>query len=109
MAAGADVPHDLATFVIERTLGIEHGFWGCLAEGATFRTVGRARTPQGKAVIDRHADELARAEEIVNDIHFGWRAGRPTAADAELDAMLQRWRALEEGEALRLEWPLDDR
>ncbi|MEZ5227546.1 MAG: hypothetical protein R2710_12950 [Acidimicrobiales bacterium] len=33
MAAGADLPHDLYTFVIEDALGIEHGFWGCVAEG----------------------------------------------------------------------------
>ena len=109
MAAGADLPHDLATFVIEQTLGIRHGFWGCIADGATFRTVGRKRTPHGKAVIDRHADELARAERTVNEIHFGWRAGRPTRADAELDAMLERWRELDEGAELQLEWPLDPR
>jgi hypothetical protein len=109
MAAGADLPHDLATFVIEQTLGIEHGFWGCLADGATFRTVGRRRTPQGKAVIDRHADQLARAERTVNRIHFGWRADRPTPAGAELDAMLDRWRELDEGAGLQLEWPLDPR
>ena len=107
MAAGADLPHDLATFVIEQTLGIEHGFWGCVADGATFRTTGRKRTPQGKAVIDRHADELTAAERTVNEIHFGWRAGRPTPADAELDAMLQRWQGLAEGEEIQLEWPLD--
>ena len=47
MAAGGDVPHDLATFVIEQALGIEHGFWGCVAAGATFRTLGRRRTPRG--------------------------------------------------------------
>src|SRR5690606_17079248 len=40
MAAGADLPHDLATFVIEEALGIERGFWGSVAEGATFRSLG---------------------------------------------------------------------
>jgi hypothetical protein len=109
MAAGADLPHDLATFVIEQALGIEHGFWGCLADGATFRTIGRKRTPQGTAVIDRHADELARAEQTVNEIHFGWRAGRTTACGDALDAMLRRWQALGEGRELRLEWPLGSR
>ncbi|HEX4903125.1 MAG TPA: hypothetical protein VFV42_09975, partial [Acidimicrobiales bacterium] len=33
MAAGGGVPHDLATFVIEDALGIEHGFWDCVADG----------------------------------------------------------------------------
>src|SRR5690606_41112188 len=47
MAAGGDLPHDLYTFVIEYALGIEHGFWGAVAAGATFRSLGRKRTPQG--------------------------------------------------------------
>ena len=62
MAAGGDLPHDLYTFVIEDALGIEYGFWGCVAAGATFKTLGRKRTPQGKAVIARHPDDLDAAE-----------------------------------------------
>jgi hypothetical protein len=53
MAAGGDLPHDLVTFVIEDALAIEHGFWGCVAAGATFRTLGRRRTPQGREVSGR--------------------------------------------------------
>ena len=105
MAAGGDLPHDLATFVIERGLGFEHGFWGCVAAGATFRSLDRKRTPQGTAVIARPGAELDEAERRANEIHFAWRAGRPTPLDAELDAMLRRWRALEDGDALELEWP----
>lgn len=102
MAAGGDVPHDLATFVIEATLGITHGFWGCVADGATFRTLGRRRTPQGRAVIQRNTESLDEAERRVNDIYFAWRRGEPTAASAELDAALAEWRALgEHGELLR--------
>ena len=58
MASGGDLPHDLYTFVIEDALGIEYGFWGCVAAGATFKTLGRKRTPQGKAVIARHLEDL---------------------------------------------------
>ncbi len=107
MAAGADLPHDLATFVIEAALDIEHGFWGCVADGATFRTLGRRRTPQGRAVIARHATELDAAEALVNACFFDWRAGRSgdAAVAAELDAMLLRWRALADGETLTLHWP----
>lgn len=105
MAAGGDLPHDLSTFVIEDTLGIEHGFWGCVADGATFRTLGRKRTSQGKAVITRHVAELDDAEQRVNEIYFAWRAGTPTSADGELDAMLARWRALKDGDELVLAWP----
>src|SRR5690606_8507445 len=78
MAAGGDLPHDLYTFVIEDALGLAHGFWGCVADGATFKTLGRKRTPQGRAVIARHVDDLEAAEEKVNETFFAWRAGRPT-------------------------------
>ncbi len=104
MAAGGDLPHDLATFVIEQALGLEHGFWGCVAAGATFRSLGRKRTPQGKAVIGRHLDELDAAEARVNEVYFAWRRGEPTEVDAELAAMLERWRGLAEGEELVVTW-----
>lgn len=104
MAVGGDLPHDLYTFVIEEALGLEHGFWGCIAAGATFRTTGRKRTPQGKAVIQRHLAELDAAEAAVNSTYFAWRAGTPTELDAVLDSMLDRWRALRDGDELVLEW-----
>ena len=107
MAAGKDLPHDLSTFVIERALGIRHGFWGCVADGATFRTLGRRRTPQGKEVIGRHVAELDDAERRVNDVYFAWRAGRTTPVDGELDAMTARWLALDDGGELVVEWPHD--
>ena len=105
MAAGADLPHDLSTFVIERELRLEHGFWGCVADGATFRSLGRRRTPQGRTVIQRNLVDLDRAEEQVNAIFFAWRAGGPTVADQALDSMLEQWRALGDGDELVLEWP----
>lgn len=104
MAAGADLPHDLNTFVIEQALGIERGFWGSVARGATFRSIGRKRTPQGKAVIASNITELDAAEQQVNTIYSAWRAGEETPVSAELDDMLRRWRALDEGDELVLEW-----
>lgn len=104
MAAGRDLPHDLFTFVIEDRLDIEHGFWGCVAAGATFKTLGRKRTPQGRAVIARHVDELDAAEARVNEIYFAWRGGTATELDGELDTMLERWRALPDGGDLVVEW-----
>ncbi len=109
MAAGPDVPHDLATFVIEDALGIELGFWGCVAAGATFRSLGRKRTPQGTTVIREHVGELDAAEERVNREFFAWRAGETTEAGPALDAMLERWRALPDDGALEVEWPLSRR
>lgn len=107
MAAGADLPHDLYTFVIEDALGLEFGFWGCVAAGATFATLGRKRTPQGRAIIDRHLDDLESAERAVNEIYFAWRAGRSTELDDQLDSMLERWRAVPDGGDLVLEWSVD--
>jgi hypothetical protein len=105
MAAGGDLPHDLYTFVIEGALGIEHGFWGCVAAGATFRTLGRKRTPRGRAVIAAHLDDLVAAEVRVNEIYFAWRRGEPTPLDGELDSMLARWRTLTDSDELALDWP----
>lgn len=107
MAAGGDLPHDLYTFVIEDALDIANGFWGCVAAGATFKTLGRKRTPQGKAVIVRHLDELDAAEAQVNEVYFAWRAGTTTPLDDELNRMLDRWRALPDGGELTLEWPIE--
>lgn len=104
MAAGADVPHDLATFVIEDALGIAHGFWGCVADGATFRSLGRRRTEQGLAVIARHRDELDAAEVQVNDQFFAWRRGETVAAGPALDRAQAAWAALADGDELRLSW-----
>ena len=105
MAAGGDLPHDLYTFVIESALGLEFGFWGCVAEGATFKTLGRKQTPQGKAVIAQHLDDLDAAEALVNEIYFAWRSGAPTPLDDQLDTMLARWRELADGHELVLGWP----
>jgi len=104
MAAGGDLPHDLYTFVIEDALNIEFGFWGCVAAGATFKTLGRKRTPQGKEIIAGHLADLDAAETRVNEIYFSWRSGRPTALDHELDSMLDRWRALTDSEELVVRW-----
>ena len=104
MAAGGDLPHDLYTFVIEAALGIEFGFWGCVASGATFKTLGRKQTPQGRAVIMSHLDELDEAERRVNEVYFAWRMGQTTPLDSDLDSMLVRWRMLADGEELILSW-----
>lgn len=107
MAAGGDVPHDLATFEIEAVLGLTHGFWGCVAAGATFGTLGRRRTEQGADVIRRYRAELDAAEALVNDVHFAWRRGEATPADAVLNAALEEWRALPEGGQLVRTWPAE--
>lgn len=105
MATGRDLPHDLAHFVVEGALGLECGFWGLLAKGATFKSVpGRRRTQPGREIIRAHHSSLEGAEGLVNVHVRAWRAGRATPVKGALDAMLARWRALPVGEELRLEW-----
>ncbi len=105
MAAGRTLPHDLSTFVVEAELELAYGFWGCVAAGATFRSLPRRRTPQGRAVIGAHVADLDRAEALVGAEVRAWlRGGRPEAAPA-LDATLVRWRSLPPDGRLVLRWP----
>jgi hypothetical protein len=105
MASGGDLPHDLAQFVVEQALGLEDGFWGLLARGATFMSVpGRRPTEPGREIIRANRARLEEAEAIVNAHVNAWRSGVVTEAGTALDAMLARWRALVVHEELRLEW-----
>jgi hypothetical protein len=104
-AARTDLPHDLAQFVVEARLGLDHGFWNLLANGATFKSVERRRTRPGRQLILAHRGELNAAEWAVNTHVHAWRVGRPTPAESTLDAMLARWRSLPVGEELVVEWP----
>ena len=103
--AGTALPHDLATFVVEAGLGLEHGFWNLVANGATFRSIGRRRTEPGRRLIAAHREALDAAERAVNAQVDAWRRGWPTPLGPALDAMLRRWLALAPGEELPLEWP----
>jgi hypothetical protein len=105
MASGRDLPHDLAQFVVEETFGIQRGFWGLVAKGATFKSVpGRRRTQPGQELIRAHRAALNAAEHLVNAHVSAWRAGASTPVRHALDTMLARWRALPVGEELRLDW-----
>jgi hypothetical protein len=104
MAAGRTLPHDLSTFVVEAELGLDSGFWGCVAAGATFRSLPRRRTEEGRRVIREHVGDLDQAEAVVGAEVRAWERGeRPPTAPA-LDAMLARWRALPPGEELVVDW-----
>ena len=105
MASGRDLPHDLAQFVVEATLGLQRGFWGLLANGATFKSVpGRRRTQPGQHLIRAHREALNAIEHLVNAHVAAWRMGGATPAGPALDAMLARWQVLSVGEELRLDW-----
>jgi hypothetical protein len=106
MAAGRTLPHDLSTFVVEAELGLAWGFWGCVAAGATFRSLPRRRTEPGTQMIREHVGDLDQAEAVVGAEVRAWDRGeRPPTAPA-LDAMLARWRALPPGDGLVVDWRL---
>jgi hypothetical protein len=97
---------DLAQFVVEATLDLQHGFWGLLANGATFKSVvGRRRTQPGRQLISVHREALNATEHLVNAHVAAWRTGAPTPVGPALAAMYVRWQALPVGEELCVDWP----
>lgn len=66
------LPHDLAHFVVEGSLGLQRGFWGSVADGAEFRgmeRIGGRRKPHAtqnaKTTGQENADYLSEAERLV--------------------------------------------
>jgi hypothetical protein len=105
MGYGTDLPHDLAQYVVEATTRYEHGFWGLLARGATFKSTGRRQTKQGREVIAAHRAELMHAERMAN-AHLGsWRAGGRDTVSGALDDALEKWQSLSSWDRLVFEWP----
>jgi len=105
MVAGRDIPHDLAQYVIEAATGYPHGFWGLVAQGATFKSTGRRRTKPGRAVIASHRQELAGAEQLAGLHHARWKAEHHDDVSAALDRASAQWRALRAGDSLVFVWP----
>ena len=98
------LPHDVVTFVVERALRIDDGFFATVAAGGTFRSMRKRRHTAGKAVIAAHRSGLDRAEHVVNGEWTRWRTGEPTACSEALDAALERWRDVTPGGTLTLSW-----
>jgi hypothetical protein len=66
------IPHDLAHFLVEKTLRLDRGFWGNVAGGAVFGTmdyIGGRRKPKAaersEALLKTNAAELNEAEVLV--------------------------------------------
>ena len=99
------LPHDLGQFVAEAALGIEYGFWGLVAAGATFKSTSRKQTRPGRQLIADHRRELAAAELAVNTAVNAWMRGDATDAAASLSEMARRWSALEVDDIVVADWP----
>jgi hypothetical protein len=105
MGYGRDLPHDLTQYVIEAATGCEHGPWGLVSTGATFRSMGRDRTKPGRAVIARYRSELQSSEHLTNVHVAQWRSGARTPVTEALDRARDQWRSLPSGDRLVFEWP----
>lgn len=120
---GPTMPHDLVHAAVEQTLGLSDGFWGAVAQGATFQgfelvTAGRHRC-SGLKVLRRKGDAVMAAEMAVNWAYRVW-SGLPTEGrgigrsplddthlartGAALDAAATRWAAVDEGDCLTWHW-----
>ena len=106
------LPHDILHFVAEVEFGLDYGIFGHLAAGMPSRIfvpldrdeivkiwrrnrIKRLRVPEGR-----------RSEELVAKVERQWhdRTLEP-AFLAKLDALAERWEALQVGQSLTLEWP----
>jgi hypothetical protein len=106
------LPHDLLHFVAEAEYGLDGGIFGDLAAGGNARIfipvdrelvakmwrkqrIRRTRLPEGR-----------RSEDLAWKLERGWRA-RTLSPELQqkLDDLATRWRALQVGSSLTLEWP----
>ena len=99
------ISHDLAQYVIEAATGYEHGFWGLLAQGATYKSTGRRRTQPGRAVIAAHRKQLLASEHLAGAYLAAWKAGAASPVTEALSRAAVQFSGLRTGERLRFEWP----
>jgi hypothetical protein len=66
------IPHDLAHFLVEKTLHLDRGFWGSVADGAVFKTmdyIGGRRKPKAaersERLLKANAAQLNETEVVV--------------------------------------------
>jgi len=105
MGINKGIPHDLAQYVIEAGAGEHNGFWGCIEQGATFKSTGRKRTKPGRAVIAKHRAAVVASEHLANAHMHAWRSGDRTPVTSALTKAEKQWRQLGKNEVLVFEWP----
>jgi hypothetical protein len=94
---------------VQHAGGVRYGFWGLVADGATFASMRKRRTRPGRAVIATHRAELDATEARVHAEAHVLESGGASPLRAEWNAMVARWAALPVGWTLELEWPLPSR
>jgi hypothetical protein len=113
----AQIPHDLAHFVVERECGIARGVFGQVAAGGHAGTFHRADgrpdrdlRKRGDRLLKAHEQDMIRSEQLAQAATMAWRKrDRPDGSlervGKQFDVLADRWRELAVGESLTLEWP----
>jgi hypothetical protein len=123
---GAELPHDLVHALVESQLGVPDGIWGCVADGAVWRSMRHVSGRQPPHAAERSArlkreragpiqraealadlvGRLARGGEVLpqEPAGAGLDSARLTAAAQGLREAGDRWAALRPGEEWVVEW-----
>ena len=128
---GADLPHDLVHALVETSLRVPDGIWGCVADGVVWRSMRHVSGRQPPHAAERsarlkkeRAAAVQRAEGLADLVGRLSRGADPlpgeaaatgvpaadlAAAAAELTAARRRWAALTPGETWELDWQVSRR
>lgn len=118
------IPHDLVHAGVETALGIADGFWGAIAEGATFEGFEPVQPSRhrraGLKVLRRKGDAVMAAELKVGFVYRVWQGlpvegrGIPRLVSLEpsevqrattaLDEARTAWASLRDGEHITWSW-----
>jgi hypothetical protein len=123
---GADLPHDLVHALVEQSLRVADGIWGCVADGVvwtTMRHVSGRQPPHAAERSDRLKKEraasiqaaerladlvgrLSRADEVLpgETCSAGQAPEALRAAAVDLASAASRWAALAPGATWTVEW-----
>lgn len=97
--------HDLIQFVIEAVTSYRNGFWGSVSQGATFRSMQKAATKPGRAVIAKNRSAVDESEKLAAMYMASWRGGERTPVTAALTASAKQFQQLRPGDRLVFQWP----
>ena len=123
---GGDLPHDLVHALVEQSLRVTDGIWGCVADGVVWTSMrhvsGRQpphaaerseRLKKERAAAIRAAERLAdlvgrlaRGDEVLpgETSHGGRAPDALRAAAADLASAASRWAALAPGATWTVDW-----
>ena len=123
---GADLPHDLVHALVEQSLRVTDGIWGCVAAGVVWSSMRHVSGRQPPHAAERSArlkkeraaplqaaehladlvGRLARGDEVLpgETSSAGHTQDALSAATAELASAASRWAALAPGDTWAVDW-----